>query len=220
MTGPQPTPQARVPSQANRKPPRRTSRKKIIGAVVIGVILLGAGFAAGAGSGQSAIPGYKHQVAQARRNLAAEKVKLAAEKSKLSAEQGQVQSAQSAATHALAIAQATVSKQYAARLAAVKQQHRTLAREERSVRAEKGQIQASAISADGVYVAGSDITQGIWHTAGDHGVGGQQCYFAKLSSDNTSDIIDNNNFDGPETVDLSGAHAFDISGGCTWVKVG
>jgi hypothetical protein len=58
--------------------------------------------------------------------------------------------AQSAASHALAIAQAKVRKQYAARLAAVKQQQRTLAREERSVRAEKGQIQASAISADGV----------------------------------------------------------------------
>ena len=33
----------------------------------------------------------------------------------------------------------------------------------------------------------------------------------------TSDINNNNNFDGPETVDLSsGVHAFEISGPCTW----
>lgn len=41
---------------------------------------------------------------------------------------------------------------------------------------------------------------------------------AGLAAD-TSNIIDNNNT-GPATVDLSGAYAFDISGGCTWVKIG
>jgi hypothetical protein len=37
---------------------------------------------------------------------------------------------------------------------------------------------------------------------------------------NTSDIIDNNNFNGPETVNLSSVYAFQISGGCTWTKMG
>lgn len=40
------------------------------------------------------------------------------------------------------------------------------------------------------------------------------------NSTNTSDIADNNNFDGPETVNLAGAAAFQISGSCTWYKVG
>jgi hypothetical protein len=67
-------------------------------------------------------------------------------------------------------------------------------------------------------VVGSDIASGTWHTAGDGG-SGDQCYYATLNSTNTSDISDNNNFDGPETVSLSGAYAFQISGPCTWVKV-
>lgn len=43
------------------------------------------------------------------------------------------------------------------------------------------------------------------------------CYFATLNSTDTGNIADNNNFDGPETVDVSGAYAFQISGSCTWV---
>lgn len=70
---------------------------------------------------------------------------------------------------------------------------------------------ATQISQDGVYVIGSDIAGGTWHTSG-----GSQCYEATLASTDTSNIIDNNNFTGPDTVDLTGAKAFDISGGCTW----
>jgi len=35
-----------------------------------------------------------------------------------------------------------------------------------------------------------------------------------------SDISDNNNFDGPETVNLNGVYAFQISGPCTWYRTG
>ena len=73
------------------------------------------------------------------------------------------------------------------------------------------QGQATQISADGVYVVGQDIAGGTWHTSG-----GQQCYEATLGSTDTSNIIDNNNFTGPDTVSLAGAKAFNISGGCTW----
>jgi hypothetical protein len=73
------------------------------------------------------------------------------------------------------------------------------------------QGEATRISADGVYVVGQDIPGGTWHTSG-----GQQCYEATLASTDTSNIIDNNNFTGPDTVSLAGAKAFDISGGCTW----
>ena len=74
---------------------------------------------------------------------------------------------------------------------------------------------ATQISQDGVYVIGTDIPGGTWHTSG-----GQQCYEATLASTDTSNIIDNNNFIGPDTVNLSGAKAFDISGGCTWTHEG
>jgi len=73
------------------------------------------------------------------------------------------------------------------------------------------QGEATQISQDGVYVIGTDIPGGTWHTSG-----GSQCYEATLSSTDTSNIIDNNNFTGPDTVSLAGAKAFDISGGCTW----
>ena len=71
--------------------------------------------------------------------------------------------------------------------------------------------QATQVSDDGVYVVGQDIPGGTWHT-----IGGSQCYEATLGSTDTSNIIDNNNFTGPDTVSLAGAKAFDISGGCTW----
>ena len=74
------------------------------------------------------------------------------------------------------------------------------------------QGEATQISDDGVYVVGQDIAGGTWHTTG-----GSQCYEATLGSTDTSNIIDNNNFTGPDTVSLAGAKAFDINGGCTWV---
>jgi hypothetical protein len=77
------------------------------------------------------------------------------------------------------------------------------------------QGQATQISDDGVYVVGQDIPGGTWHTSG-----GSQCYEATLNSTDTSNIIDNNNFTGPDTVSLAGAKAFDISGGCTWNHIG
>jgi hypothetical protein len=66
-----------------------------------------------------------------------------------------------------------------------------------------------------VYVIGKDIPAGIYHSSG-----GNQCYYATLASRDTSNINDNNNFNGPETVDVSAAYALQISGGCTWMKVG
>ena len=90
-----------------------------------------------------------------------------------------------------------------------------LAADEHAVKVLEGQVQSSVISGDGVYVVGKDIKAGTWHTSG-----GSQCYYATLNSTNTSDISDNNNFDGPETVNVNGAFAFQISGGCSWVRTG
>ena len=145
--------------------------------------------------------------------------------------QGQLAGAQTqarnAVTAATAAADAKAAAAYAARSAALsqqattlKQQQVTLAQQQQAVKAQMGELQASEISADGVYVVGKDIMAGIYHTNGSGNVGANDCYFATLNSTDTSNIADNNNFDGPETVDVSSAYAFEISGPCTWVKVG
>jgi hypothetical protein len=177
--------------------------------------LLGAGFAAGETAGRSPIHGYQQQIAQAHRNLAAEQVKLSAEKSTLSTEQGQVQtaqaavaSAQAAARNAMSTALAQVKAQYKSKLASVQALQSQLQHEQ-------GVVVHNTISADGVYVIGKDIASGVYHTSG-----GSQCYYATLGSTDTNNILNNNIINGPATVDVSGAYALDISGGCTWVKVG
>jgi len=40
-----------------------------------------------------------------------------------------------------------------------------------------------------------------------------------LNTNDVNDIISNNNFDGPDTVNLTGVKAFEVSGGCTWTRV-
>jgi hypothetical protein len=127
----------------------------------------------------------------------------------MTSEQVQVQAAQAAAAQANQRAQA----RYAAAEA-------KLAKATRAYHVLIGQVQVSAISADGVYVVGHDIKAGTWRISGDGGQGGLACYFATLASTDTSNIIDNNNFDGPETVNVNGAHAFQISGTCTWYRIG
>ncbi len=191
------------------EPPARPSRSGLkLAAVVVGaLVLLGGGFAAGYAAGHSPVHGYQEQVAQANRNLTAEQLRLSKEKVTLQIEQGRVQTAQAAATNAMSTALAQVRAQYKSKLASVQSLQRKLQREQ-------GIVLSSTISADGVYVIGKDIPAGLYHTTG-----GNQCYYATLASTDTSNINDNNNFNGPETVDVSGAYAFQISGGCTWVKV-
>lgn len=70
-----------------------------------------------------------------------------------------------------------------------------------------------------MYVVGKDIKPGVYHTNGSGDAGQNDCYYATLNSTDTFNIADNNNFDGPETVDVSSAYAFQISGPCTWVRV-
>jgi hypothetical protein len=55
----------------------------------------------------------------------------------------------------------------------------------------------SAIETGGTYLVGTDILPGIYRTTG-----GSNCYWARLSSLNTSDIIDNNNSSGPQVVEI------------------
>jgi hypothetical protein len=140
---------------------------------------------------------------------------------------GQVASAHSQVQNATSTANAKAAQAYAARNAALsqqssslKQQQTALSRQQRQLKAQLGEVQASQISGDAVYVVGQDIKPGVYHTNGSGDTGASDCYFATLNSTDTSNIADNNNFDGPETVDVSSAYAFEINGPCTWSRVG
>jgi hypothetical protein len=56
----------------------------------------------------------------------------------------------------------------------------------------------STMGGDGVFVVGLDIQPGVYRTSGPSE--GRTGYYALLSSTNTSDIINNNNFGGPATM--------------------
>ena len=95
----------------------------------------------------------------------------------------------------------------------------TLNRKSQTIAAEIGELKANTIRADGMYVVGHDIRSGTWHTVGDGHLSGGLCSFGVIGSANRS----NSNprlgfFDGPWTVNLSGAYAFEIGGPCTWIR--
>jgi hypothetical protein len=180
-----------------------------------GIVLLVVGIVIGIATQQSTITNYKHQVAQLQGQVSTGKSKLSYERSQLTGERLQVTNAQTQAKNALSIATAKVNGQYKAKFAALQAQKKTVADMRAKLNRELGVVANSTISADGVYVVGRDIPSGLYHTSG-----GSQCYYATLGSTDTSNIIDNNNFNGPETVDVSGAYAFQIQGGCTWHKIG
>jgi multidrug efflux pump subunit AcrA (membrane-fusion protein) len=131
-----------------------------------------------------------------------------------------VAAAASAANAKAAAAYATRNAALSQQAATLKQQQATLTQQQQAVKAQMGELQASQINGDGVYVVGKDIKAGVYHTNGSGNTGANDCYFATLNSTDTSNIANNNNFDGPETVDVSSAYAFDVNGPCTWVKVG
>jgi serine/threonine protein kinase len=71
----------------------------------------------------------------------------------------------------------------------------------------------------GVYVTGTDIKRGVYHTTGAVTASGN-CYYALLRSTNTNDIIDNNNVTGPATITIRAAvKAVDTTGCKPWTRV-
>jgi hypothetical protein len=131
----------------------------------------------------------------------------------------QVATADARAANAVRVAQARAKSDYATRNAALNREAAALKRKSQVIAAEIGELRANTIRADGYYVVGHDIKRGTWHTTGDGSVTGGHCAYATFGSPRMSDILVHSNFDGVETVHLSGAYAFEISGPCTWVRV-
>lgn len=189
--------------------PKQSAWKTLrVPVIILGAIVL---IAVGYGIGAGASATTQNKLTKARGQLATLRNELTVARDKLTTADSNLTAARSAAANATQIA----AQKYAADEAKLAAKERILAADERAVKRLQGQILSSAISADGVYVVGKDIKAGTWHTTG-----GNQCYYATLNSTNTSDISDNNNFNGPETVSVGGAYAFQISGGCSWVRTG
>jgi hypothetical protein len=72
----------------------------------------------------------------------------------------------------------------------------------------------------GVYQVGIDVLAGQYKTTGsENGIG---CYWARLKNDSGEfdAIIANGNVDGPGSVTINDGEFVDLTGDCTWTKVG
>jgi vacuolar-type H+-ATPase subunit H len=78
------------------------------------------------------------------------------------------------------------------------------------------QVARNTVDGTGTFVVGSDITPGTYRATAQPG-----CYWARLSSLDTSDIVDNDNADGPVVVEiLPSDKAFQVSDCADFHKVG
>ena len=78
-----------------------------------------------------------------------------------------------------------------------RREEKKLARLKEQVGGVERQIEENTIPGTGTYVVGEDIQPGRYRAEASPG-----CYWARLSSLNTSDIIDNNNADGPVAIEV------------------
>ncbi|MBX7431127.1 hypothetical protein JDV09_03230 [Mycobacterium sp. Y57] len=77
----------------------------------------------------------------------------------------------------------------------------------------------TTIASDGTYVVGTDILPGVYRTAGPVSTG-RNCYYKRLASFDSSDIIDNEGAKGPQVVEiLASDAAFSTSNCQPWQRV-
>lgn len=65
---------------------------------------------------------------------------------------------------------------------------------------------ATTITSDGTYAVGTDIQPGVYRTAGS-ATPGLDCYYKRLASFQSSDIIDNEGTEGPQVVEIFASDA-------------
>jgi hypothetical protein len=214
------------PEQPRRRGKLR--RRLLTGVALVVALGIGTGIGAAAGSNTSALNAANGQVTSLKGQVASLKGQVSSLRGQVSSDNATVTAAQGKAATAQQTANANAAAAYQGREAALAQtyqgkeaalsgQQQTVKQQEATLKQELGQVQANQISGDGVYVVGKDIKAGVYHTNGSGNTGQNDCYFATLNSSDTNNIADNNNFDGAETVDVSSAYAFQVSGPCTWV---
>ncbi|TVZ04746.1 hypothetical protein EAS64_08780 [Trebonia kvetii] len=210
---------------------RRLTRRVILTAGFVVTLLIGVGIGSATqntGVSQSTYNASQARVSSLKSQVSSLKSQVSSLKGKVVVLQTDVSSANAALTTeqikaetAQQTANANAASAYRDQEAALTAQQKQVAGEQRTLKQELGQVQASSIDADGTYIVGQDVKVGTFHTNGSGDTGQNDCYYATLSSTNGSldSIISNDNFDGPETISLSGVYAFQINGPCTWVLV-
>jgi hypothetical protein len=77
----------------------------------------------------------------------------------------------------------------------------------------------TTIDEDGTYAVGADIVPGTYRTAGRGTDGEPDCYWARLRSLDTWDIINNNNSPGPQIVEIQPSDTAFLTQNCApWQK--
>lgn len=201
---------------------RRWPRQAGIAAAIIVALGIGIGIGAAANNKSSQLNAANATISQQRQKLGQLQGTVGTLQSKYETATQQLADETNTANHALASATAKVKAADAAKQAQLNGEAATLKSRQNTLNQEIGDVQANSIGSDGMYVVGRDIKSGTWHTNGDGG-SGNQCYYQTDNSSDLSSISNigsNANFDGPETVDVSGYYAFEIQGPCTWVLVG
>ena len=229
-----------LPPQPESEPkPRKWPRRAAIGGalvvvLVVGVAIGGAGHSTGVSqakynASRAQVSSFKSQVSGLQTQVGTDNAAVATARTN-AADAQQTANANAAAAYKskqASLAQTYQSKQaglvqtYQTKEATLAATQKTAAGDQRTLNQELGQVQANTMSSDGTFVVGQDIKAGTYHTNGSGNAGANDCYYATLNSTDGSltSIIANGNFDGPETMDLSGVYAFQVNGPCTWVLV-
>lgn len=192
---------------------------KIAGALVAALALFGAGSAVGAGN-HTALDAANKRTAAVQAKLITAKSQTAsvqAQLTTLEARQAALQATVTEATGKLADATNKLGAQQSAvtaQKAFNDQRSSQLDAQAAALAARTAAADASSIG-DGLFQVGADIKAGRYHTAG----AASGCYWAKLRSSDTSNIADNSNSPGPQTIVIDSAY-FQSTGCGTWTKVG
>jgi hypothetical protein len=175
-------------------------------AAVLVALLVGIGIGAASNSDASKVKSLNAQLDTAHQTIQSNNDALNGDQSQIADLKTHVSSAQSDAANADKNAEAKAQSDYAAKLATVQDQENKVKSREDAVskreaavqQAEQG-LRATAFDGDGVYLVGRDIQPGTYSSPGPSG---DQCYWARESSPNDSDIIDNHLGAGPTVVQV------------------
>lgn len=209
---------------------RRWPKRFALGLSLVAALGVGVGLAThNTGISQATYNASQARVSALTTRLSALNAQVSGLQTQVSNDNAAVATAQNDAATAKQTANANAAAAYKGREAALQatyqgkeatlaQTQQTANQEAATLKQELGQVQANTLNGDGTYVVGQDIKSGTYHTNGSGDTGQNDCYYATLNSTNGSlySIIANDNFDGPETISLSGVYAFQVNGPCTW----
>ncbi len=169
---------------------------QLVGAGFLGLIL-GGGLGGGDTSGAEQSGRAQQLVAEAERRAA---------------------SAEQQAAAAKETARREVEKELAGQREQLKAQAAQVEERERKVTGQEAEAAASTVPGDGLFLVGSDIEPGVYKADPSPS---DNCYFARLSSTDTGDIIDNGNTSGPVVITVRRSDkALQLNGCAAFRKVG